>query len=87
MAKKYALHIEYNSNEEGYIESFTEYMLTKTQTKKLMKEHEESVERDDEVDYVNFEIFELASNFNPDDNFDTELWDMNNTKVRSIKNL
>lgn len=84
---RYSLHVEFNSEEIGSIESYTVHNLTKKEVLDIMKQEQKEVEKEPEIDYVLFETFKLKKGFNENDNFHLELWDGNNNMVTKIKNF
>ena len=89
MKKRYAVHVEYNDRKNGYIESYTEYHLTKDQALKLIESEKES-ERDQikksnpDYDFVKFELFELTPEFNE---WIDELWSPNSEFSKPIERI
>lgn len=71
MKKKYALHIEYNTHKSGYVESRTVFHLSAQEVSNLMDVEKQREKVEKEYDFVKFELFELAPEF--DENLD-ELW-------------
>lgn len=86
---KYAINIELNSNEEGYIESSTYYNLTKKEMDELIEDSKFELE-DEGIDYIQIEVFKLKKGFDENDNWHRELYDINNNmaefyEIRIIK--
>lgn len=71
MKKSYALHIEYNTHKNGYVESRTVFHLSAQEVAELMDSEKQREKVEKEYDYVKFELFELTPEF--DENLD-ELW-------------
>ena len=86
---RYAINIELNSDENGYIESSTYYNVTKKQMDDLIKEAKVELEEEG-IDYIQVEVFKLRKGFDENDNWHRELYDINNnmaefSEIRIIK--
>ena len=81
MKKNYALHIEYNTHKNGYVESRTVFHLTANEVKSLVDDEKQKERVTKDYDYVIFELFELLPGF--DENLD-ELWSVNNEFSKSV---